>query len=149
MATHYPLSEINRNLHRLVFHMDKVAEDLLQEHFGLTFSQFRMLMAVEKGGLSCQAHIAQFFGLTPAAISRQIDILTGKKLLIAKTNSNNRREHILELTSKGKESSKQAIELLEKRFNQIYIILSKNEQKVFAESLEKLTQEFCKKPPIN
>jgi len=146
MPNNSPVSDINRNLHRLVFTMDKMAEDLLHKRFGLTFSQFRMLMGVEKGKLSCQAHIAQFFGLTPAAVSRQIDILAEKKLITARTNSKNRREHVIRLTVKGKHWTTEAIELLENQFNQFFNILNKNEQKSFAENIQKLTNKFCNTP---
>jgi len=143
MATKTPLSDINRNLHRLVFSMDKMAEELLSAHFDVTFSQFRMLMGVEKGKLTCQSHIAKFFGLTPAAISRQIDLLTEKKLIVSKTNHENRREHILELTKKGKGATKKAIELFDHQFQKAYSVLTPHEQELFAGNLQKLTEQFC------
>lgn len=132
------ISELSRGLHKLVFFSDKVAECLLHEHFKLTFSQFRMLMAVEKGGGLCQADIAEFFGLTPAAVSRQLELLKRKKLLKITENSKNRREHRLSLTKAGRDCTNKARIILEKSFHKLYAVLDRREQQNFRQSLEKI-----------
>jgi len=123
--------------------MDRKAEESLQEHFGMTFSQFRMLMVIEKHKLPCQAEIAKFHGLTPAAVSRQIELLTEKKLIKAIPNTENRRENILSLTPEGKKITKQALTLLDKIFEKMYHILTPTEQASLSANLEKLYNNLC------
>ena len=137
------INELNRNLHRLVFSMDKQAETILRQRLDLTFSQFRMLLAVQKGHIACQADVAEFFGLTPAAVSRQIDILIQKKLINRKANTMNRRQKVLQLTAAGNHIAKKAIHLLEAAFTGAYDLLSQDERKIFSESLDKLTKNIC------
>ena len=144
-------NEVNRTLHRLVFFLDRVAESLLERHCGLTFSQFRMLMAIEKKGRVSQAEIAKFHGLTPAAVSRQIDILLEKKLIAKSKHSPTRREHVLQLTPAGQRQTADALAVLHDPFAKIFSSLSRAEQIKFSDIVAKLlntisaqgTEYFC------
>jgi DNA-binding MarR family transcriptional regulator len=139
------VNDISRNLHRLVFFMDKVAGELLEKHFHLTFSQFRMLLVLERRGAVCQADIAQYHDLTPAAVSRQVDLLMKKKLITQKANVKNRRQHVLMLSPAGKQLVQKSIQLLDRVFSEMYATLSKPEQNKVAVSLEKLVEHSHKK----
>lgn len=144
-------NEIVRNLHRLVFLMDKIADHLLRKKLYLTFSQFRILIVVGKIKNVTQAEVAKFLDLSPAAISRQIELLAAKKLLKVSANAKVRRENILALTSKGHKQLEKAMDIMSGSFNRIYKILGKSEQKNTSTAVAKLvgfihnkgTEYFC------
>ncbi len=74
-----------------------------------------------------------------------MELLKEKKYILIEEDSQNRRQHKLTLTESGKKYTIRAIVLLDKHFEQRYKKLSAAQQKVFADSLELLVAEFCKR----
>ncbi len=135
--------QITYSTKKLVFLLDKLAERVLQEKLDLTVSQFRMLMAINyKKGLS-QKDIASFWEVSEAAVSRQLENLKDKGLIISEKNKNNRRENILKLTKKGHDHLEKASKLIDSKYEQIYKAISQKEKEVLVGSLEKLLAEAC------
>lgn len=133
-----PSKEVGIKVHKLACLLDRLAADTLSEKIGLTFSQFRILMVLKRHGEFSQKKIATFHGLTEAAISRQIDILLKKGLLERSENKENRREHILKLTSQGRQFGERAAAALENRFDAIFSKLPEKEREGFHQGLEML-----------
>ncbi len=129
---------ITQNLHKAVFFMDRAADQVLREKLNLTFSQFRILLAVRKLGAITQQQAARFHSLTPAAVSRQVEILKQRGLLAVKQNSQNRRMHFLSLTFGGKKQISSAVLLLDKLFSKMYLVLSPKEKQGLEKALNKL-----------
>ena len=94
---------LTHKIRMFVYSLDRISDELLQKKFQLTLSQYRMLSAISWKSHLCQSEIAKYHSLTPAAVSRQIDILEQKKLIIKKPNPKNRRQHLLFLSSNGLE----------------------------------------------
>jgi DNA-binding MarR family transcriptional regulator len=108
--------DIGTKVHKLACLMGRTAEHALMQTVNLSFSQFRMLMALHHGRDLTQKRIATFHGITEAAVSRQIEILKEKKLITAVENSQNRRERKLALTSRGIACMQKAQKTLERAF---------------------------------
>jgi DNA-binding MarR family transcriptional regulator len=137
--------ELTYHLHKAVFLMDKLTDDLLQEKLGLTLSSFRILMAVSRGHDICQKDVAKFWEMTEAAVSRQIDLLVERKSIRKETDAQNRRACVLSLTISGQKILDQAFEVLGKKYHEIYGVLSETERERLGESLAKLEINLCDK----
>lgn len=130
---------IGMHLHKLACITDRLAAHVLKNQFNLTFPQFFILMALKKRGNISQTTVAQYHGLTEAAISKQITQLQKIQYVRKKINASNRREHILQLAPQGSEIIKKAMKILSQHFATIFNILSKEDQKSFGQNLEKVS----------
>ncbi len=134
--------DITYNLHKVVFLMDKVADRVLEEHLKITFSQFRILMALDSDAVS-QKDIADYWDMTEAAVSRQIEILVSEKFVSREENEQNRRQNILKLTKKGEEYLQKAFKILDDTNAKVYETLDERERQVLVEGLHKLLKVIC------
>lgn len=132
-------------IHKAVFVMDKAADSTLQDKLGLTLSQFLILMVVDQNPNVKQIEIADFLEITQAAVSRQIDVLKNKKLIIISQNRENRRENLLSPTTKGKEIFNQANLILHETFENLYKVMNEKEKVNLEKSLDKLLFSVCGK----
>ncbi len=89
-------------IHKFMFLADKLLDRELHSRFAISFSQFRMLSVIAKSPGISQKKIACIQETTQAAVSRHIDVLEKMAFVALTTNSNNRKEHNLHLTAKGK-----------------------------------------------
>ncbi|NJS41311.1 winged helix-turn-helix transcriptional regulator [Candidatus Gracilibacteria bacterium] len=103
-------------------HLDSLFEKKVNEYLtkevGITASQFMILFGVFKcDGLS-QKTIASHLKITESAVSRQIENMVKVGYLERQVNPDNRREHILGLTTKGRkvfiEAEESLLEMEEK-----------------------------------
>ncbi len=132
-------------IHKVVFVMDKLADSTLQKKLDLTLSQFLILMnIVQNPGLN-QLQIAQFLEITQAAVSRQIEVLKNKNLIIIEQNEENRREHLLYPTALGKQIFTRSNQILHEAFDQLYEIMNEKEKENLEKSLDKLLSSVCGK----
>lgn len=134
--------DITYNLHKTVFLLDKLTDTVLQEELAITFSQFKIIMAIDHSTVS-QREIASYWDMTEAAVSRQVDLLVQKKLATRKENPENRREHVLELTKEGKKLYEKGLDVIRKNHNEIFAVLDEREKKVLSEGLHKLLKAMC------
>lgn len=79
----------------------------------MSFSQFLVLMALTENGDLKQSAIADYVGVTPAVITKQVEQLAGKGLLQLGPAHNDRRVNVVRLTSKGDDVAKIAIKELD------------------------------------
>src|SRR5438105_4272756 len=105
--------QITYTIHKLAFLLDKIADQILEKQLTLSFSQFRILIAISKNGGVSQKQIAAFWEVTEAAVSRHVHKLIGKNLITIKQNAQNRRENILTLTKQGEKQLKKAFEIID------------------------------------
>ena len=135
--------EITFTLHKLVFLMDKIGDQSLQKNVNITFSQFRILLAINHKENLSQRDIAEFWDMTQAAVSRQVEILIKKKLVTRKDNKDNRREHVLNLTVEGENLLTKASVALDTEYHSVYKVISEEEQSIMSRNLDKLLQTIC------
>jgi DNA-binding MarR family transcriptional regulator len=133
-----------RKLHKAVFIIDKIAEHTLQEKTSMGFSQFLIMIGIRRNQDVSQLGIAKFLGLTPAAVSRQIECMQKKGLVQREEKKENRREHVLSLTKKGNAQFKRASVALKGRFRRIYSSMGQGEIDALEKGLEKLLYALSK-----
>lgn len=130
-------------LHHLGFVMDRQSDALLQEHLDMGFSQFKILMALKWHPSVQQRQIAEKLGQTEASVSRQIKLLKDAGLLTAKQNTQNKREHITTLTSKGERVIDKAIAALNAHYTPTFDRMSPEQQATLRELLQVVHHELC------
>ena len=81
--------------------LEREVEIELKVSFSLTFSQFRVLDALAATGEVSQKELATRLEVTPAVVTRQAEVLSGKGLLVQRANPRSKRENVLVLTPKG------------------------------------------------
>lgn len=139
--------QITISLHKTVFLMDKLVDRMLLGSLDLTLAQFLILMAIRRSDKVSQKKIANFWEMTEAAVSRQIELLVGKKLVLRKENLKNRREHILSLTKEGVGLITKALKVWDEVSAKIYKGIGAGERSVLIRALDKLLKILCKNNP--
>jgi DNA-binding MarR family transcriptional regulator len=130
-------------LHHLSFVIDRQSDQLLQERFGIGFSQFKILMALKWHTSVQQRQIAEYLGQTEASISRQIKLMTEQGLLQSRISPQNRREHITTLTARGERIADEAMAALNEYHEPMFDRLSPKQQQAFRDILETMHREAC------
>lgn len=100
---------IAATIHQLSATLSREADQILQEQLGLTFSQFKIMQAIQKAPRMQQRALALSLGQTEASISRQVKLLLDKQLINIRVNPNNRRQHLTQLTVRGERILQAAI----------------------------------------
>src|SRR5687768_2184713 len=101
-------------LQHLAFTMSRQNDQILQERLGLGFSQFKILMVLQRNPSTQQRDIAEALGQTEASISRQIKLMHDRGLLQTRISPENRRKHLTTLTPKGEQLTEEALRILNK-----------------------------------
>lgn len=99
-------------------------------------SQFKILASIDRAaqckGLqhATQSAIAELWGVSEAAISRQAVILEHDKLLIRTPDPSERRKIVLKLTAKGKQFVSNTVQHIDKELGKIFkhVSLHKRQQ---------------------
>ena len=86
---------------RVASSLEREVESELKVSYALTFSQFRVLSALNSLGEVSQKELAAAMEVTPAVITRQAEVLAGRGLLLQRPNPLSKRENQLMLTKKG------------------------------------------------
>jgi DNA-binding MarR family transcriptional regulator len=94
-------SETINQLLRLAFSLQSQHDQILQEQLGIGYAQYKILMVVRDNPASDQLAVASALAQTQAGISRQVKLLSRMNLIDIKVDRNDRRRHILKLTSEG------------------------------------------------
>lgn len=139
--------DINNNLGYLLHHLgtalDRQSDLLLQDKFGLGFSQFKIMLALKQKDGVQQKQIAHTLGQTEASISRQIKLLVNMGLVSSKKNNENRRQAITTLTAKGSHVTAQAVASLETHYSPLFSQLSPAQLEAFQRVVGILHSRVC------
>ena len=73
-------------LKNFLFSFFRVIDRSFQEELDIALPQFMVLVAINNNPMGTQAVLAEFRKITPAGISKQINILLKKKLIERKNN---------------------------------------------------------------
>lgn len=130
-------------LHHLVFVLDRQSDTVLQERLGIGFSQFKILMVLQKHQNVQQRRIAEFLGQTEASVSRQIKLLEDKGYVEITVSASNRREHKIAPSTRGEQLAEQAMEVLNAYHAPVFANLSNKEQRVFLGLLAQMHGQAC------
>jgi DNA-binding MarR family transcriptional regulator len=133
-------------IHRFVFLLEKLADQALQKEAELTFSQCMILVSLGNNPHCSQRSIARCRDLTQAAVSRQVESLNQKKLILRKENAQNRREHVLTLTPLGEKKLAQGAAIIQRTFDDVFKDISTAERMQLEKTVDRLLQgvQDCK-----
>ena len=139
MEKNLKIREVIQPIFILTLYLQKIADRALRLKMNLTISQFRMLMAINHHSGLSQKHIADFWGMEEASVSRQIGILAKKKIISIKAGPASKREHALSLTPSGKKLIEKALLVIEKQSEEIFKDVSQEQREGLSVLLEQLT----------
>jgi DNA-binding MarR family transcriptional regulator len=108
-------------LHTLTNALDKLFAQTLRQHVGIGLSQFTLLLAVGQHEPVSQRNVSVFLEISPAAISRQVDIAQRDGLLLVQDAAHDRRSQLLRLTPAGKTAINAGLVALEQHAFQIFV----------------------------
>jgi len=107
---------LTHRIHLLGQALSSSAEKILRAEFEIGFSDFLCLLGVARNQLPSQTELARFVGVSEAGISRIVTRLVEQNLIIAETDSANRRRSQIALSATGSKLVEKADALLEERF---------------------------------
>ena len=129
-------------IHKLVMGLDKVGDMALQKKLNISLSQYLIMKAINHCPQNTQKRISTYLGLTEAAVSRHIENLRERKYVLRTENPENRREHILELTSSGESQFKKAEKIFDNTLEENFENIGQNKRKVLLECINQLLEEM-------
>ncbi len=136
-------SKIGFLIQHLAFSLSRLHDQVLQEQLGLGYSQFKLMMVLEKMPHIQQKQIANALNQTEASISRQIKLLHDKGLLQTTVSPKNRREHITTLTAKGLRFADEARRIVAEHTKPMLADLNDKEQEQLLQQLKRLHDVLC------
>jgi DNA-binding MarR family transcriptional regulator len=131
-------------LHHLAMVLDRQSDTVLQDRFGIGFSQFKILMALKWHEGVQQKEIAKYLGQTEASVSRQIKLLHDLGLLQNRVSPKSRRERITTLTVKGNKVAEGAKEALNDYHGPLFEQLTPSQQEQYLEILGSMHDYVCR-----
>jgi DNA-binding MarR family transcriptional regulator len=138
-----PSNNLGYLLQHLAFVMARQNDQVLQERLGIGFSQFKLLMILERTPHIQQKDIADALGQTEASISRQIKLMHEKGLLQTTVSPENRRRHLTTPTAKGTRLAEAAMEALNIHHGPVFARLSGKQQEQLLEALAEMHKSVC------
>lgn len=138
-----PSNKIGFLIQHLAFSLGHTNDQVLQEQLGIGFSQFKLMMVLQKMPDIQQKKIASALNQTEASISRQIKLLHEKLLLQTMVSPKNRREHITTLTPKGVRYTEEARRIMGEYYKPMFDKLSGKDQEQLAQHLGTLHDFMC------
>ncbi len=138
-----PKSKIGFLIQHLAFSLGRTNDQVLQEQLGIGFSQYKLMMVLQKMPHIQQKRIANALNQTEASISRQIKLLHEKNLLQTTVSPKNRREHITTLTPKGIRYTEEACRILDIYYEPVFAQITEKDQAQLLQHLGSLHQAVC------
>ncbi len=114
MAQH----RVTFTLNHVVGELNKNADRILREGFGLTYSQFLFLVHLDFAGTVSSSVLAKNMGVSRAAVSKRVSWFTSRGLVRSGHTPSDNRVLTLALTSQGKRLVAQMSDHLEQRFRE-------------------------------
>lgn len=105
---------------------------------GVSLGQWMVLRTLYETDMNIPSDVADYIGFTRGAISKLVDKLSQKKLIIRKESSEDRRYQEVELTEKAKTLVPRLIRIAEEHDKQFLSCLNKTERKNFRQMLDKI-----------
>jgi len=138
-----PTNNIGYLLQHLAFTMSRQNDQLLQDALGIGFSQFKILMVLQRNPYIQQKDIAEALGQTEASVSRQIKLMHDSGLLRTTVTPENRRRHLTVPTDKGVKLTEKAMQALNSYHAPMFKRLTDTEQAELVQILSKMHEHVC------
>ena len=106
-------------IHRLVMEMDRKADELLMQHFNMSYKRGHYLAVLQDGGTMTQHKLAVILGHSDPAVSKMLLELSKEGLVSIKIDPKHARKRLVSLTKKGDELTKKGNKILSEHFNSV------------------------------
>jgi DNA-binding MarR family transcriptional regulator len=104
-------------VHRLVMEMDRIADRILTENFGMSYKRCRVLAVLQHGGTKTQHELARILGHSDPAVSKMLAELSKEGYVTVKIDPRHARKRIVTLTPKGNEVATKGSAMLHAHFS--------------------------------
>lgn len=111
-------NRITFTLNHLVSDLNKNADRILREEFGLTYSQFLFLLHLQSAGTVSSSVLAQNLGVSRAAVSKRVMWFTSRGFVDSGQARGDQRLVTLAITARGRKLVQQMSDVLEARFRE-------------------------------
>jgi DNA-binding MarR family transcriptional regulator len=122
--------------------VEKEVERKLLRDVGLSYSQCMILDFINNHPEISQRDVAVERHITPAAVSRHLEVLEELGFIKRKDREENKREHILIITNQGQSVATNAEKLLEQSMNSLIEDISRDELEDIDEIFNRLLGRF-------
>ncbi len=109
-------SKITFTLNRLVGSLNRAADRLLRQNYGMTYSQFLFVVSLRDSGAVSSGVLADRLGVSAAAVSKRTQWFVERGLVVAKPLATDARSVSLALTETGRALADDTSQFLEKQF---------------------------------
>lgn len=114
-------SRLTYAINHLATALNSYADAVLTARWGITISQFTFLAVLEEGQPIDVTHLAECLGVTKAAVSKRVPGLEARGLVRTATDPAHGRRVVLTLTDEGLRLAREAGDLLEAEFAQMFV----------------------------
>lgn len=112
---------ITFTIHELVAELDAYADDVLGEHYGVSFNHFEFLAVLSDVEPADMTTLARCLGVTKAAVSKRVPALVAGEWITARSEVGGGRSILLSLAPKGAELVREAGAALESEFAEMLV----------------------------
>jgi DNA-binding MarR family transcriptional regulator len=106
-------------LHKLVFEMDRAADQLLRAHMGISYKRVLFLAVLQECGTVTQHALAVALGYSDPAISTMLLELAKDGYISTTKSPEHQRKRLVTITPKGSEVVAKGRHLLDSRFDKL------------------------------
>src|SRR6266704_237593 len=131
-------------LHKLVFALDRAADQLLQTHLGISYKRALFLIVLQQCGTVTQHALAVALGYSDPAVSMMLVELAKDGYVQTTKSPEHGRKRLVTITPKGNEAVAKGRQLLDSHFDQLMVIASIDAQH-YRELTERLHQALIAK----
>ena len=107
---------------KLAFELDRAADQLLQEHVGISYRRFLFLTVLQHTGTVTQHELAVALGYSDPAVSTMLVELAREGYIQTAQSSQHGRKRLVTITPQGSEMVAQGRQLLDAHFDQLLVI---------------------------
>ena len=129
---------------KLMFEMDRAADQLLQIQVSISYSRFLFLTVLQHSGTVTQHELAVALGYSDPAVSTMLVELSKDGYIRTTPSPEHGRKRLVTITPKGNEVVAQGRQLLDSHFDQLMLIADIDAQH-FRELTERLHQALIAK----
>src|SRR5437588_6011924 len=131
-------------LGKLMFEIDRAADQLLQTHVGISYRRFLFLTVLQQCGTVTQHELAVALGYSDPAVSTMLVELARDSYIQTTKSPEHARKRLVAITPKGNEVVAQGRQLLDSHFDQLLVIADIDAQH-YRELTERLHQALIAK----
>src|SRR5947199_10781467 len=126
-------------LGKLMFEIDRAADQLLQTHVGISYRRFLFLTVLQHCGTVSQHELAIALGYSDPAVSTMLVELAKDGSIQTTKSPEHGRKRLVAITPKGNEVVAKGRQLLDTHFDQLLVIAGIDAQN-YRELTERLSQ---------